>query len=231
MSRRTINLINMYCKNCGNELNENAIACLKCGCDPKKGNKNCHSCGVETNQEQVICIKCGVSLKKPTNFAADFLKKDFTDVIPATQLLNISKLNYITLGAAGLAAISVFLPWVEFSASGSYGGYSQNYSSGGISGISIGGGILGLLIALTGGFMALKNIKFAFIAGALNFLNGIGYMFGWFSAGGGAQYNSSFGGGSARASVDPQIGLYLFTLASLVFAIFTYKNLKEEKTE
>jgi hypothetical protein len=53
----------MYCKNCGNELNENAVACLKCGCDPKKGNKNCHSCGVETNQEQVICIKCGVSLK------------------------------------------------------------------------------------------------------------------------------------------------------------------------
>ena len=31
----------MYCKNCGNELNENAVACLKCGCDPKKGNKNC----------------------------------------------------------------------------------------------------------------------------------------------------------------------------------------------
>ena len=53
----------MYCKNCGNQINPNAVACLSCGCDPKRGNKNCHSCGVETNAEQVICIKCGVSLK------------------------------------------------------------------------------------------------------------------------------------------------------------------------
>ena len=53
----------MHCKNCGNQINPNAVACLSCGCDPKKGNKNCHSCGVETNVEQVICIKCGVALK------------------------------------------------------------------------------------------------------------------------------------------------------------------------
>ena len=143
----------------------------------------------------------------------------------------MAKLNYTALGAAGLAAISVFLPWVEASSSASFGGYSATYSSGGISGISIGGGGLGLLVALAGGFMAYKNIKFAFIAGAVNFLNGIGYMLGWFSAGGGGSYSSSFGGGSARASVDPQFGLYLFVLASLVFVVFTLKNLKEEKTE
>jgi hypothetical protein len=53
----------MYCKNCGNQINPNAVACLSCGCDPKRGNKNCHNCGVETNAEQVICVKCGVSLK------------------------------------------------------------------------------------------------------------------------------------------------------------------------
>lgn len=79
--------------------------------------------------------------------------------------------------------------------------------------------------------MALKNIKFAFIAGAVNFLNGLGYMLGWFGAGGSGSYRSSFGGGSARASVDPQVGLYLFVLASLVFAIFTLKNLKGTNTE
>ena len=120
----------------------------------------------------------------------------------------------------------VFLPWLEVSSSVSFGGYSGSYSSGGISGISIGGGIFGLLVALAGGFMAFKNIKFAFIAGAINFLNGLGYMLGWFGASGG----SSYGGGYARASVDPQIGLYLFVLASLVFAIFTLKNLKGSNT-
>jgi hypothetical protein len=105
----------------------------------------------------------------------------------------MKKVNYIALIAAGLAAIAVFLPWVEASSSASFGGYSANYSSGGISGISIGGGILGLLVALAGGFMAFKNIKWAFIAGAVNFINGLGYMLGWFGAGGGASYSSSFG--------------------------------------
>jgi hypothetical protein len=149
----------------------------------------------------------------------------------SNETLRSSKLNYIALGAAGLAAISVFLPWVEASSSASIGGYYSSYSTGGISGISIGGGIFGLLVALAGGFMAFKNIKFAFIAGAVNFLNGLGYMLGWFGAGGGGSYSSSYGGGYAKASVDPQIGLYLFVLASLVFVIFTLKNLKGEKTE
>jgi len=143
----------------------------------------------------------------------------------------MKKLNYIALVAAGIAAIAVFLPWVEATSSASFGGYSSSFSSGGISGISIGGGIFGLLLALAGGFMAFKNIKWAFIAGAINFINGLGYMLGWFGAGGGGSFSSSYGGGSAKASVDPQIGLYLFVLASLVFVIFTLKNLKATKTE
>jgi len=53
----------MFCKNCGNQINPNALACLSCGCDPRRGNKHCNSCGVETNADQVICIKCGVALK------------------------------------------------------------------------------------------------------------------------------------------------------------------------
>ncbi len=57
----------MYCKNCGSELNENAVACIKCGCDPKKGINNCPSCGVELKPEQIICVKCGVSLTNQTN--------------------------------------------------------------------------------------------------------------------------------------------------------------------
>ena len=53
----------MFCKNCGNQINPNAVACLSCGCDPRRGNKHCNSCGVETKADQVICIKCGVALK------------------------------------------------------------------------------------------------------------------------------------------------------------------------
>jgi hypothetical protein len=57
----------MYCKNCGNQINQDAIACLKCGCDPSKGNKFCNSCGVNTNPEQIICIECGVTLSKKSS--------------------------------------------------------------------------------------------------------------------------------------------------------------------
>jgi hypothetical protein len=140
----------------------------------------------------------------------------------------MKKVNYIALGAAGLAAVSVFLPWLEATSSASFMGQSASFSSGGISGISIGGGIFGLLLAIAGGFMAFKHIKWAFVAGAINFLNGLGYMLGWFGASG-ASYSSSYG--SAKASVDPQIGLFLFVIASLVFVIFTLKNLKSEKAE
>ena len=152
---------------------------------------------------------------------------------PSNVTLKSSKINYIALVTAGLAAVSVFLPWVESSGSSSFGGSITKFSSGGITGIAIGGGIFGLLVALAGGFMAFKNIKFAFIAGALNFLNGLSYMLGWFGAEGGGSYSSSFGGFSARASISvhPQFGLYLFVLASFVFAIFTLKNIKDPKAE
>ena len=61
----------MHCKNCGNQTNPNAVACLSCGCDPKKGNKYCNNCGVEINAEQVICIKCGTSLNNQSYSSDD----------------------------------------------------------------------------------------------------------------------------------------------------------------
>ncbi len=60
-----------YCKTCGNAVHPNAIACLSCGCDPKRGNQHCQSCGVETKPEQIICIKCGVSLNSPSISSLD----------------------------------------------------------------------------------------------------------------------------------------------------------------
>lgn len=52
----------MFCKNCGKEVAAEAVACMGCGCDPRKGNKFCHNCGAEVNGNQIVCIKCGVAL-------------------------------------------------------------------------------------------------------------------------------------------------------------------------
>jgi hypothetical protein len=54
--------------------------------------------------------------------------------------------------------------------------------------------------------MAFTNNKWAFIAGAENFINGIGYMLGWFGANIVASYSSYFGAPSPKKSFDQQIG-------------------------
>ncbi len=53
----------MFCRNCGKELSDKAIACIGCGMNPKGGNAHCPSCGAETKEKQIICTACGGSLK------------------------------------------------------------------------------------------------------------------------------------------------------------------------
>lgn len=53
----------MYCKNCGNELNENAVACMNCGFAKGNGNRFCANCGSEVNPGAAICVKCGAAVQ------------------------------------------------------------------------------------------------------------------------------------------------------------------------
>ncbi len=52
----------MYCRNCGKEVNEQAVACPACGVPPLAEKKFCNNCGVETAPNQALCTQCGVSL-------------------------------------------------------------------------------------------------------------------------------------------------------------------------
>ena len=52
----------MFCRNCGNEVVENAVACTKCGVHPLNGRKFCQSCGKGTQEAAVVCISCGGQL-------------------------------------------------------------------------------------------------------------------------------------------------------------------------
>ena len=61
----------MYCRNCGHNLNDQAVACTNCGVDPKAEKKFCSGCGVETNENQVLCVKCGVALSAPSAKSGD----------------------------------------------------------------------------------------------------------------------------------------------------------------
>ncbi len=54
----------MFCRNCGEQLNENQAICLKCGVKVGEGNAFCSNCGKEVAPEADVCLNCGVSLKK-----------------------------------------------------------------------------------------------------------------------------------------------------------------------
>ncbi len=52
----------MYCRNCGETLNENQAICLKCGVNAGAGNKFCPNCGKEVAELAAVCVNCGVAL-------------------------------------------------------------------------------------------------------------------------------------------------------------------------
>lgn len=56
----------MFCTNCGNEVADNAVVCVKCGVSPRNAKKFCHNCGTAITEDQVVCVKCGVPLTAAT---------------------------------------------------------------------------------------------------------------------------------------------------------------------
>ena len=54
----------MFCKNCGEQMNDNQAICLKCGVKTGEGNAYCANCGKEVAPEAEVCLSCGVAIKK-----------------------------------------------------------------------------------------------------------------------------------------------------------------------
>lgn len=54
----------MFCKNCGEAMNDNQAICLKCGVKTGEGNSYCANCGEAIDANASVCLKCGVAVKK-----------------------------------------------------------------------------------------------------------------------------------------------------------------------
>jgi len=52
----------MFCRNCGNQMDNLAAVCVKCGVPAGRGNSFCPNCGDATNPMAQVCVKCGVNL-------------------------------------------------------------------------------------------------------------------------------------------------------------------------
>lgn len=53
----------MFCKNCGEAMNDNQAICLKCGVKAGEGASFCPNCGGATAPNAEVCMNCGVALK------------------------------------------------------------------------------------------------------------------------------------------------------------------------
>ncbi|MDR1958510.1 MAG: TM2 domain-containing protein [Planctomycetaceae bacterium] len=60
----TVPVPKCFCTNCGSEVHEKAVVCVKCGVPPQVENQFCYNCGTGLNPNQVVCVKCGLSLVK-----------------------------------------------------------------------------------------------------------------------------------------------------------------------
>ncbi len=54
----------MFCKNCGESLNDNQAICVKCGVKVGDGNAFCANCGKPIDPNAAVCMNCGVAVKK-----------------------------------------------------------------------------------------------------------------------------------------------------------------------
>ena len=59
----------MFCRNCGEQMNDNQAICIKCGVKTGDGNAFCSNCGNPVAPEAEVCLSCGVALKKPATAA------------------------------------------------------------------------------------------------------------------------------------------------------------------
>lgn len=57
----------MYCKNCGEQMNDNQAICVKCGVKTGEGSRFCASCGSTIDENASVCMSCGVAVKKAGN--------------------------------------------------------------------------------------------------------------------------------------------------------------------
>ena len=56
----------MFCKNCGEQMNDNQAICIKCGVKAGEGTAYCANCGKDLAPGADVCLNCGVAVKKAT---------------------------------------------------------------------------------------------------------------------------------------------------------------------
>ena len=91
----------MYCRNCGEKIDNTNCFCTNCGWDPKLGNSFCCKCGARTLPHQVTCL----------NLASQMIESDRNMYIAAILafLLGAFGIHDFYLGYTSRGVIKIVL--------------------------------------------------------------------------------------------------------------------------
>lgn len=144
-----------------------------------------------------------------------------------TQRILKSKINTALLVIAVIAILCVFLPWAHGKGSVSYsgGGYSGGGSArtAGVSGISFGAGLGAFVFCAAYAYLLWKKrtaprMLFVLLPWII-FLSALSFISTMSNASSYASSNVGAYGGSARGSLEPEAGYFVFFLTSLALLI------------
>lgn len=99
----------MFCKNCGQEMNDNQAICLGCGVKVGEGTAFCQNCGKPVDAAAEVCLNCGVAIKKA---GSDLAGKDKIVIILLLVFLGGIGIHNFVMGETkkGIAKILLSVP-------------------------------------------------------------------------------------------------------------------------
>lgn len=106
----------MFCRNCAQQISDQAVMCIHCGVPAQTRTKFCTNCGAQTDPQAVVCVHCGVALI-PAGSQALAFDRTLKSKMAAGLLgvfLGVIGIHRFYLGYTGIAVAQLVLGLLGF---------------------------------------------------------------------------------------------------------------------